>query len=165
VGSGPIAFTFAFDCADEHPVRCNLNILHQAPLAHCAVHTLLVFSCQSFCPQTPPRRPLQQPKRRLDDPQYAVFRVRHLCLKRDCRAPQSLGQGLHIIGNLVAHCVWYSWIGGERLVVCELGVEVDQQVMVVEVLDCFFRACAQRQGRDMVKRCGRVECCSQLGGV
>jgi hypothetical protein len=47
--------------------------------------------------------------------------------------------------------------------VCELGIEMNQQVVVVEVLDRIFRVCAHREGRDMVKLCGCVQCYSPLG--
>jgi hypothetical protein len=37
--------------------------------------------------------------------------------------------------------------------------------MVVEILDCCFAGCAERKGRNMVKRCGCVECCSRSACV
>jgi hypothetical protein len=65
---------------------------------------------------------------------------------------------VHVVCDLVALCFRIRGVGGEVVKVCELGVEADQDLVVVQQPNGVFARCAWWQVRDMVESCCGAEC-------
>lgn len=137
----PIGFALPFHSPRQHPICLNLHILNQTPLALApAIHPLPNLRtnhiphlpAQTLPLHNAPRRTLHQAQRRPDNPLDPVLRIRDVRFERDGRVPQAFWQRVHGVCDFVAFCV--GRVGGrrQRLVVRELGVQADQQVVVVQ---------------------------------
>ena len=62
-----------------------------------------------------------------------------------------------MVGDLVALGVWSVFGGGEGFVSEKVGVEADEDVVVVEEGQGFFEGCAWGEGGDVVEGCGGGE--------
>lgn len=107
----PVRLTLPLHSACQHPIRPNLHILQQTPLAltlsirplpNALTHHIPHLTLQPLPLHNSPGSPLYQPQRRPNNPLDPVLRVRDIRFERDCCVPQAFGQGVHIVCHFVA---------------------------------------------------------------
>lgn len=63
-----------------------------------------------------------------------------------------------MVGDFVAFCIGVGGVRGESFVVCEFGIEADEEVVILEVGESVLEGSGGWKGGDVVEGCGCVEC-------